>query len=83
MTEMEVGAVWGSDGGWRSMNKRGIINGDSKAWKTRSVQARSMGSSIKCVLLGEMSLEGTSLLYVNCVMERVGSEKYDYISIIK
>ena len=40
-------------GAGEAQNKRGIINGDSKAWKARSMQARNMGfgiveSSIKC-----------------------------------
>lgn len=38
---------------------KGIADGDSKACKTQSMQARSTGSSVKCIFVGKVSLEGT------------------------
>lgn len=68
MTETEVAGVKGREGAAGVQNKRGI-NADSETFQARSVGARSMGfggveSSVKHVLLGELSLEVTRLLHV-------------------
>lgn len=60
-------------GAGEAQNQREITNGESETREARGVQARSMGCgvakpSLKGLLLGELSLEDTILLFVNYML---------------